>query len=78
MDYCISDIHGYYDLFCRMLDKIRFGGGDKLYVLGDIIDKGPDSIRLAKLLFSMPNVCCIAGNHEYDFLKYYRALMKQT
>ena len=47
-------------------------------MLGDIIDKGPDSIRLAKLLFSMPNVYCIAGNHEYDFLKYYRALMRQT
>ena len=78
MDYCISDIHGHYDLFCRLLDKIKFGGGDKLYVLGDMIDKGPDSVRLAKLLFSMPNVCCIAGNHEYDFLKYYRALMKQT
>lgn len=78
MDYCISDIHGYYDLFCRLLDKIRFGGGDKLYVLGDMIDKGSDSVRLAKLLFSMPNVCCIAGNHEYDFLKYYRALMRQT
>ncbi len=78
MDYCVSDIHGYYDLFCRLLDKIKFGGGDKLFVLGDIIDKGPNSIRLAKLLFSMPNVCCIAGNHEYDFLKYYRALMRQT
>ena len=78
MDYCISDIHGHYDLFCRLLDKIRFSGGDKIYVLGDIIDKGPDSIRLAKLLFSMPNVYCIAGNHEYDFLKYYRALMQQT
>lgn len=78
MDYCISDIHGYYDLFCRLLEKIKFGGGDKLYVLGDIIDKGPNSIRLAKLLFSMPNVYCIAGNHEYDFLKYYRALMRQT
>ena len=78
MDYCVSDIHGYYDLFCRLLDKIKFGGGDKLFVLGDIIDKGPNSIRLAKLLFSMSNVCCIAGNHEYDFLKYYRALMRQT
>lgn len=78
MEYCISDIHGYYDLFCRLMDKIRFGGGDKLYVLGDMIDKGPDSIRLAKLLFSMPNVSCIAGNHEYDFLKYYRAMMRQT
>lgn len=78
MDYCISDIHGYYDLFCRLLEKIKFGEGDKLYVLGDIVDKGPDSIRLAKLLFSMPNVFCIAGNHEYDFLKYYRVLMQQT
>ena len=78
MDYCVSDIHGYYELFCRLLDKIRFGGGDKLYVLGDVIDKGPDSIRLAKLLFSMSNVYCIAGNHEYDFLKYYRAMMRQT
>lgn len=78
MDYCISDIHGHYNLLCRLLDKIKFGGGDKLYVLGDIIDKGPDSIRLAKLLFSMPDVYCIAGNHEYDFLKYYRALMQQT
>ena len=78
MDYCISDIHGYYDLFRRLLDKIRFSNKDKLYVLGDIIDKGPDSIRLAKLLFSMSNVYCIAGNYEYDFLKYYRALMRQT
>ena len=78
MDYCISDIHGNYDLFCRLLDKIKFCDKDKLYALGDIIDKGPDSIRLAKLLFSMPNVYCIVGNHEYDFLKYYRALMRQT
>ncbi len=78
MVYCISDIHGYYDLFCRLLDKIGFSNKDKLYVLGDFVDKGPDSIRLAKLLFSMPNVYCIAGNHEYDFLKHYRALMRQT
>ncbi len=78
MDYCVSDIHGYYDLFCRLLDKIKFSSSDKLYVLGDIIDKGPDSVRLSKFLFSMSNVYCIVGNHEYDFLKYYHALMRQT
>ena len=78
MDYCVSDIHGHYDLFCRLLDKVKFCGGDKLYVLGDIIDKGADSVRLARLLFAMPNAVCIAGNHEYDFLKYYRALMSRT
>lgn len=78
MDYAISDIHGHYGPFCRLMDKIKFGGDDRLFVLGDMIDKGPDSIRLAKLLFSMPNVYCIAGNHEYDFLKYYRAMMQKT
>lgn len=78
MDYCISDIHGYYGTFCRLMDKIKFGGGDRLFVLGDFIDKGPESVRLAKLLFSLRNVICIAGNHEYDFLKYYRSLMMDT
>lgn len=77
MTYCISDPHGYYDLFCRLMDKIRFGAGDKLFVLGDVIDKGPDGIKLAKLLFSLPNAICIAGNHEYDFFKFYRGLMRQ-
>ena len=28
MDYCVSDIHGHYDLFCRLLDKVKFCGGD--------------------------------------------------
>ncbi len=78
MTYCVSDIHGYYGQFCRLLDKIKFGGGDRLFVVGDVIDKGPESVRLAKLLFSVPNVTCIAGNHEYDFMKYYRALMRGT
>ena len=78
MTYCISDIHGYYELFLRLMDKIKFGGGDTLYVLGDIVEKGPDSIRLAKLLFSMPNAVCIMGNHEYDFLKFCRGLMRAT
>ena len=78
MVYCISDIHGHYELFCRLLDKLKFGGGDRMYVLGDIVGKGAESIRLAKLLFSLDGVFCIAGNHEYDMLKRFRALTEQT
>lgn len=78
MKYCISDIYGYYDLFCRLMDKIHFSDNDRLYVLGDMIDKGPGNICLVKLLFSILNAVYIGGNHEYDFLKYYRALMKKT
>ena len=78
MTYCISDIHGHYDLFCRLMDAVRFGDDDTLYILGDAVDKGPQSVRLAKLLLSINNAVYLAGNHEYDFLKYYRGLMRQT
>lgn len=78
MTYFISDIHGEYGLFVRLLDKIRFSASDTLFVLGDMIDKGTDSIRVMKTLYATSNAVCILGNHEYDFLKYYRALMERT
>lgn len=74
----MADVHGHYDLFCRLMDEIGFSDDDRLYVMGDVIEKGPDSIRLAKLLFSMPNVTAIVGNHEHVFLNYYHGLMQQT
>ena len=78
MTYFISDIHGEYDLFMRLLDIVRVTDEDKLFLLGDMIDKGVDSIRVLKMAYSLPNAVCIWGNHEYDFLKYYRALMNRT
>lgn len=78
MTYLISDIHGEYDLFLRLLDKIKFSGGDRLISCGDIIDKGDDSVRLLKYIMAMPNAKCINGNHEYDFLKLYWGLMRQN
>jgi len=44
MVYAISDIHGYYDKYIRMLDKIEFNKNDMLYVIGDVIDRGDDGI----------------------------------
>lgn len=75
MIYCISDIHGEYDLFMRMLEKIKYGKCDRLIVCGDFIDKGKDSVRLAKTIFSLPGACAIMGNHEDMFYKFYRARM---
>ncbi len=78
MTYILSDIHGEYELFCRLLEKVKFSDGDTLISCGDMIEKGKHSIRLTKLLFSMNNAVLLAGNHEYTFLKYYWALMRQT
>ncbi len=76
--YFTSDIHGHYDLFQKLLQKIHFSEADKMIICGDIIDKGPDSIRLAQFIFQKPNIQCILGNHEYAFLKYYWAMRRQV
>ncbi len=76
MIYFISDIHGEYDLFLKLLDKIEFSKDDILYVLGDMIDKGSQSVKLVDFIRRMPNMKAIMGNHEYDFLKYYYVLMR--
>ena len=78
MLYFASDIHGEYALFQKLLAKIKFSDLDRMIICGDIVDKGPDSIRLAQFIFQQPNIQCILGNHEFAFLKYYEALMGQV
>ena len=65
MIYCISDVHGEYDLFERLLSKIGFSNDDVMYICGDVIDKGKQSLKVAKRVASMPNVHTILGNHEH-------------
>ncbi len=78
MKYVISDIHGDYELFCSLLNRINFSSEDSMYICGDIIDKGPESIRLAKYISELKNVRCIIGNHEFAFLKYYHSILEAS
>ena len=78
MIYVISDIHGAYDLFIKLLEKIKFTENDRMIIVGDIFDKGKDSIKLLKFIRKYKNFQFIIGNHEYEFLKYYHNIMKQT
>ena len=77
MLYLISDIHGDYELFVKLLKKINFSEKDKMIVLGDMLDKGEKSIKLLEFLFGehRNNFECIMGNHEHDLLKYYYKLL---
>lgn len=68
--YVISDIHGEADRFLAMLEKIRFSPDDTLYILGDVIDRGPDGIRLLQEIMRTPNMVMLLGNHEHMCLDY--------
>lgn len=73
MRYIVSDIHGCYDQYRMLLEKIRFSKKDELYVLGDVADRGPEPIKVLQDMMRRPNVIFILGNH--DFIMY--TLMKK-
>lgn len=66
--YIMSDIHGRKNRFDNILSQINLQSEDKLYILGDVIDRGPYGIELLKQIITMPNVYMLLGNHEFMML----------
>ena len=53
----------------KMLEKIQFSDSDILYILGDVIDRGPDGIKSYQYIMQHENIHVLKGNHEDFFLK---------
>ena len=68
MTYAMSDMHGRYDLYREMLEKISFGTEDTLYILGDVEDRNEGGIRIFKEIMDAPNIRMLMGNHEHMML----------
>lgn len=64
MVYVMSDIHGEYELFTEMLEKICFSDEDELYILGDICDRGEKPMSVYLDIINRQNVFALRGNHE--------------
>ena len=64
MIYVMSDIHGMYDKYIEMMDLIDLKETDTLYILGDIIDRGVNSMKILQDMMKRSNVFGIFGNHE--------------
>ena len=75
--YVISDIHGEYDMLMDLLEKISLQDSDTLYVLGDILDRGPHPVKTLKKLMKMPNAIGLVGNHELMALESLKFLMQE-
>ena len=59
---CFSDIHGQKGLFDQIMAKTK--PDDKIFFLGDAIDRGPAGWEILKQLINDPRVSYIKGNHE--------------
>lgn len=67
----MSDLHGCYDKFIKMLEKIEFKDTDELYILGDIFDRGDKPLQILDYIISHKNITLIKGNHEQMYIDFY-------
>jgi len=70
MIYLLGDLQGCGDPLARMLEVVAFSPSrDHLYVLGDLVNRGPDSLGVLQRLSALgESATCLLGNHDLHLL----------
>src|SRR5687768_3451538 len=78
----IGDVHGCYDGLIELLNKLGYDTtepdrvvpppGRKAVFLGDLVDRGPDSVgvlRLVQIMVRRGDALCVPGNHDVKLMR---------
>ncbi len=70
MIYLLGDLQGCGNPLARLLDEVAFSPSrDHLYVLGDLVNRGPDSLGVLQRLSALGgSATCLLGNHDLHLL----------
>jgi len=70
MDYLVGDLQGCCDPLERLLQALDFSPSrDRLYLLGDLVNRGPDSLGVLRRLRDLEgSATCLLGNHDLHLL----------
>lgn len=78
MIYVTSDLHGCFDEFVSLVQAIDLQPDDQLYILGDVLDRGPRPLDILFKMLEHPNMIGLLGNHEYTALTMFELLSHKT
>lgn len=62
-----SDIHGDYEGFIKLLEIVKFTSKDCMILVGDILEKGKDSLKLLRRVMNEKNIFLVLGNNDTLF-----------
>ena len=67
----VGDIHGCHLEFAELLESLELQAGDRLILLGDLVNRGPDSPAVLDLA-RKTGAISLLGNHELRLLRHRR------
>lgn len=65
----VGDVHGCAGELEDLLDRVAFASGDRLVFVGDLVARGPDSLRVLDIARTVGAII-VRGNHEQKLLEY--------
>ncbi|HIG03798.1 MAG TPA: serine/threonine protein phosphatase, partial [Candidatus Poseidoniales archaeon] len=73
----IGDVHGYANVLTSLIEKLALGPNDHVVLLGDMIDRGPNSCGVIDIVRDNSNIHSIKGNHEDMMIRAYEEINKR-
>lgn len=67
--YAIGDLQGCLHSYLELLDKLALGSDDKIWLTGDLVNRGPSSLETLRFIKTQGDrVITVLGNHDLHLL----------